>query len=139
MKSWYNRNLTLQGKVTVINTLIVPQFLYMASVLKLHDNQVKKIKDLIINFLWNNKPAKIKYSTMIAPKSRGGYGLQDITLKLKAIALRWIKLIGSTSLPWHEFLQQRVKIPLEEVIHGNLKSEHLPNLIDPFYQDMFRT
>jgi hypothetical protein len=53
--------LTLFGKVTLIKSLIVPQLTYLLSVLpNPGQNYLKDIDSLIFNFLWDNKPPKIK-------------------------------------------------------------------------------
>ena len=61
IQSWSKRSLTLFGKVTIIKSLIVPQLTYLLSVLpNPEQNYLKDIDSLIFNFLWDNKPSKIK-------------------------------------------------------------------------------
>ena len=61
IQSWSKRSLTLFGKVTIIKSLIVPQLTYLLSVLpNPGENYLKDIDSLIFNFLWDNKPPKIK-------------------------------------------------------------------------------
>ena len=38
---------------------------------------LKKIDKILIDYLWNSKPAKIKRSTIIALISEGGMGMID--------------------------------------------------------------
>jgi hypothetical protein len=57
--------LTLFGKVTIIKSVIVPQLTYLLSVLpNPGQNYLKNIDSLIFNFLWDNKPPKIKREVM---------------------------------------------------------------------------
>jgi hypothetical protein len=58
--------LTLFGKVTIIKSLIVPQLTYLLSVLpNPGQNYLKDIDSLIFNFLWDNKPPKIKREVVL--------------------------------------------------------------------------
>ena len=41
-------------------------------------------------FIWNNKPPKIKHSTLIAPHSKGGLNNVDIEGRLRSLQLLWM-------------------------------------------------
>ena len=43
------------------------------------------------NFIWNNSRAKIKHSSIIADYKEGGYKDIDISSKLLAMKISWIK------------------------------------------------
>ena len=63
---WSKRSLTLFGKVAIIKSLIVPQLTYLLSVLPTTgQNYLKDIDSLIFNFLWDNKPPKIKREVIL--------------------------------------------------------------------------
>ena len=74
--------------------LLHTQMLYIASVLYISQWAISKFKTLITNFLWCNKPAKIKYTTMTVPISQGGLQLQDLQTKIEANKISWIKVIN---------------------------------------------
>ena len=66
IQSWSKRSLTLFGKVTIIKSLIVPHLTYLLSVLpNPGQNYLKDIDSLIFNFLWDNKPPKIKREVIL--------------------------------------------------------------------------
>jgi hypothetical protein len=84
IKIWHCRHLALKGKVTIVNSLLVSQMMYIASVIHIPKWAITKYNTLITNFIWDNKPQKIKYTTLIAPISQGGLNLQDLQTKIKA-------------------------------------------------------
>jgi hypothetical protein len=77
-KQWCIRKLTLKGKVLVANTLLLSQLLYLGSCIYNLAWVYDRYKQIITSFIWNNKPPKVKYSTMIAKIEDGGLNLQDL-------------------------------------------------------------
>ena len=65
LKLWNLRKLTLVGKVSVVNTLIVPQMLYLGNVIYIPKQYISKYDQIITSFVWDNKPPKVKYKAMI--------------------------------------------------------------------------
>jgi hypothetical protein len=49
---------------------------------------------MILNFIWNGKPAKVKHSAMINKIGNGGLKLQDFEAKIKFLKIEWIKNIN---------------------------------------------
>ena len=63
LKIWGRRYLTLYGKVTVLNTFVISQLVYLLSVLPSPTKAMfVQIQKLIFGFLWCKKPDKIKRS-----------------------------------------------------------------------------
>jgi hypothetical protein len=101
LKSWKGRNLSLKGKITVINTLALPPLIYLASVIHVPDLVIKGVKDLLLNFLWDGKPSKIAYDVIIQQINCGGLKLVDFEEKIKAIKVGWItRLTDSSNGRW---------------------------------------
>ena len=87
LNAWYNRGLSLQGKINVVNTLVASLFVYKMMVLPtIPHTIVKCIDNIIREFLWNGKKAKIAYKILQNPKYSGGLNL--VNLKNKDIALK---------------------------------------------------
>ena len=94
LNTWYNRGLTLIGKVQVINTLIASLFVYKMMVLPLIPKDiVKNINNIIRNFIWNNKKAKIAYNILQLPKRQGGLGLVNLEHKEYALKATWPQIL----------------------------------------------
>ena len=60
LNSWKRRNLTLYGKVNIVKTLGLSKLIYSASVLVIPEQLINEINSIILNFIWDGKPAKIK-------------------------------------------------------------------------------
>ena len=88
---WRSRNLSLKGKITIIKTLAIPQIQFLFNMIYIPDNVIKKIDELVYNFLWNSKPPKIKKSTIIAPIKEGGLGMIDTQTIHQSAKISWIK------------------------------------------------
>ena len=93
---WSSRKLTLYGKVTVINSLVIPKLLYCISLLSVPQYVIDKIEKLIFQYLWG-KTDKIKRKTVIGTTSQGGLNITDIKLKICAVKVSWINKLLSTN------------------------------------------
>ena len=88
---WYYRNMTLTGKVLIINSLMASLFVYRMQVISLiREKDVNEVNKVISDFLWKGKKAKIKLSTLKCSKADGGLGLVDIRAKHEALLYNWI-------------------------------------------------
>ena len=50
----------------LLKSLAIPQLLYTSSVLHVPNAFIEKVDTNMTRFLWNNKPAKIKASTIVS-------------------------------------------------------------------------
>ena len=62
----------------IIKTLILPQVTHLLGMTFTPNSVLENIDKLCFNFLWNNKPPKIKRETIIATTQRGGLRMPDI-------------------------------------------------------------
>ena len=91
LASWKCRNLSIKGKVTVINVLAISPLLYLANVIAVPPQVVCEVKQLITDFLWDSKPPKISYNVMIQSIENGGMNLVDFDSKLKSLRVSFVK------------------------------------------------
>ena len=79
LKQWQHRKLSLIGKITVIKSYAFPKLVYPLTVLPNPPNDIlKKINNAIFEFLWDNKPDKIKRQTITQDYEKGGLKMLDI-------------------------------------------------------------
>ena len=97
---WKQRNLSWKGRIVIIKSLILSQFTHLFSMLYTPPYVLEKLKRLILNFLWNNKPPRVKYETMIANIKDGGLKLPDITSFHNAQKAFWIKRLQTSRGKW---------------------------------------
>ena len=79
LNSWSNRNLSLLGKVQVVNTMVASQMVYKMMVLPMMPrNIIKNIENLIRSYIWSGKKSKISFSILQNPKREGGLNLVNL-------------------------------------------------------------
>ena len=88
---WSKRDLTLLGKVTIIKSLILSQFTYLAIPLPRPNKElIARLNTLIFHFLWGCKRDKVKRDVITRSREEGGLGLiypYDFILSLKLTLL----------------------------------------------------
>lgn len=98
---WMQRDLSLKGKITILKTLAIPQLLYACSVLYVPDEFIYKVNNEIVRFIWNHKPAKIKWACLISDYTEGGLRAPDIKCMIHAQKITWIKrMLFSKNTKW---------------------------------------
>ena len=98
LNSWKRRNLTLLGKINIVKTLGLSKLIYNTSVLVIPEQLIKEINSIIFNFIWDEKPPKIKKSTIIGERKHGGLKMTDFNILNKALKVAWIPRIKSESV-----------------------------------------
>ena len=93
---WQHRELSLQGKVLILNTPGLSSLVYLGSVQPIPITCLQSINTLIFKCLWSGKTVAINRATLFLSKDRGGLGITDLEIKLPARQLKWLK---STTSP----------------------------------------
>ena len=135
LKSWKCRYLSLKGKITVINTLALSQLIYLCSIIYVPENVYSEVKKIILDFLWDGKPAKISYNTLIQGIENGGLKLIDLKSKVKSLSIAWIKrLTGESDAKW-KFIPKILYKTCDLKFYFLCNSSPLTAVIQPkFYQ-----
>ena len=93
-KMWQQRDLSLIGKILIVNTLITSLLVYKMAVLPmLSDSYCKRLMEQITKFIWNQKKAKISIKILQGNKSDGGLALVNLQKKDMAIKISWLPRI----------------------------------------------
>ncbi len=93
LNSWKCRNLSLKGKITIVNTLALSSLLYLASVIHVPSIVFKEVKHIIVDFIWEGKTSKIAYDVLIQQTEEGGLKLVDFEDKVKSLKVMWVKCL----------------------------------------------
>ena len=94
LSSWYNRGLSLLGKVQVINTLVASLYVYKMMVLPcIPRKTVSTINNIIRDFIWDGKKSKIALNILQNTKKCGGLNLVDFPKKDIALKATWPKIL----------------------------------------------
>lgn len=101
LSRWNSRNLTPIGKITVIKTLIVPKINHL--ILTLPNPTLKFIRSFerkLFKFIWNEKPDKIKRSTLIQGYENAGLKMIDFENFMIALKSSWIRRLIFSNSKW---------------------------------------
>uniref|UniRef100_A0A803SRA5 Reverse transcriptase domain-containing protein n=1 Tax=Anolis carolinensis TaxID=28377 RepID=A0A803SRA5_ANOCA len=121
IEGWKHLKISLMGRIAIIKMNILPKLLYL-----FRNIPIIRGKKLFVEwnweinkFIWQNKKPRIKFSTMITPKERGGFDVPSLQLYHDACALEWtidwvklekIKLLTIEGFNlrwgWHGYLWQ---------------------------------
>ena len=96
LKAWKNCDLSIIGKVTIVNSLVASLFVHKMMVLpSITEKNLTLIEGEISKFIWNGAKAKISIKKLQRNKRQGG--LQLVCLRRREIALKatWIQLLRS--------------------------------------------
>ena len=131
---WQQRQLTLTGRVLVINTLVESKLVYRLSILPFLDNKwVEEFQQCIISYVWQGKRPKINFGTLTAPKSQGGLRLCDVNAKHKALLCQWIFVLEPNTFLW--LAMKSALKPYSEHMSliwcFNLKVKHIEKELSP--------
>ena len=138
LKKWRSRNLSLLGKVLIVNSLVASLFVYKMSVLpKIPSEFVKKMNKIIESFIWNDRRAKIPIKVLQISKQEGGTGLVNLELKDCALKANWVRILKSDQLVT-EFMKKKLSTELgNEIWECNLKKKDIEsNFKDSFWRDV---
>ena len=87
---WRQRDLTIIGRILVTKAHGISNLIYSMSTQYTTESMLQEAHKSINRFIWNNKPPKVKHTTLIAPENEGGLKAPDIFLFNKAIKLTWL-------------------------------------------------
>lgn len=94
LHKWKRWKLSLFGKITVLKTFAMPKLIYPLTVLHNPDQEIiNKIKKLMFNFLWDNKPDKISRDKIIQDYQHGGLKMLDVESFIYSLKCSWVKRI----------------------------------------------
>ena len=108
---WKKILLTPFGKITVIKTNILSKCIHLLTSIESSETFLKDIHKSIFNFLWDDKPDKIKRSCLMGDYTSGGMKMIDIYNFERALKVSWIKrLMYQKKSLWNQLFDVTYKI-----------------------------
>ena len=141
LHNWKKRKLSLLGKIYVINSLIASLFIYKMMVLpKIPDIYVKKVEDIIVQYIWNGHKPKIALKALQASKKSGGAKLVDLSKRDTALKATWISILEKDK-QLSNLVYSVMKIEIgDQLWKCNLEPRDIDNVLDklqdPFWKDV---
>ena len=138
IQHWSARKLTWFGKITVIKSVILSKLNYNISSIETSEALVTAVQKLINDFLWDNKPPRIKFKTAISKTQYGGLNLPHIESYVKSQKITWINRIlkQQSHFVVHLLMHVLPNMNLCDFLSCNLHPDQLDERIPNFYRQI---
>ncbi len=137
---WRTRKLTLQGKILIIKSLLLPTIVYSASLLPIPEGVIKRVNNVLYNYIWG-KTDRIQRDVLINEFQNGGLCMIDVESHFMALKAAWIPLIfnKSTAL-WKQLPQSHLFKATNGLVaqmsFTSIKQMPIINTVPKFYQEV---
>jgi len=135
LNTFRSRDISFQGKSTVIHSLACSKLWYIGSIFPLPKLMADRFTRLIFQFFWGSTFEPVRRTVMMNDIYHGGFSLINISIKLKAFMLSHIKkLINEPKNIWSSFAIYWIGMYLRKH-NSSFASLQIPHstYIPPFY------
>ena len=102
---WKGRGLTLYGRAQIINSLLLPRLIYIATMFAVPKEVIKDINRIVFKFLWRGQDRVVR-TAMINSYENGGLRVLDF----ETVRLSWLKRVfTSENTGWRSYLTHLLK------------------------------
>lgn len=136
LTKWKQRNLSMGGRITLINSVLTALPIYLLSFFKIPKLVVQKITSIQRNFWWGSLQDSIKipwvrWDIVCLPKSKGGLGIKDLIKFNEALLAKWgWELANNQNQLWATILLCRYGGWRDLISHRNC------SLDSPWWKDL---
>ncbi|KAG0927124.1 hypothetical protein G6F32_012977 [Rhizopus arrhizus] len=85
------RQLSIRGRVILVNTLILSKLWYCLRVVSLPKHFFKQIRSMIYQFIMKGIKPRFQYAHLCQPIIKGGLGLLDPMIQHRCLQFRWLR------------------------------------------------
>ena len=135
LTQWKQRNLSLIGRILIAKSQGISNLVYTMSTQYTDPKWLSEPHRCLRNFIWNDRPSKVKHNTLAASYTQGGLKAPDIFLFNKAIKLAWVGRILSKD-NWNVVLESQLHKygGLLLLLNCNFAPQKIQ--VAPFYRQM---
>ena len=139
LNQWRRRSLTPLGKITVLKTLILSNFIHLFTTLPSPpDTFLRNLNTIFFSFLWDNKPEKISCKTVKSDYKYGDLRMVDIHHFMISLKLSWLqKLFKQVNPPWKVFISEIMDYKGVFLLGSQWSKITASPLQNPFWKDIF--
>lgn len=103
--AWSRRDLSIQGRLTVIRTMATSTLWFLASVAPPPDLTLSAVATMVGRYLWKGKKSgPLSREMCLTPRSKGGLGMLDVPSICKALQFRVLaRLLDGSQANWKFF------------------------------------
>ena len=91
LSSWRQSILSFQGRALVINTLVLSQVWYVASLIHMPPWVLGKLLRLVFSFFWKGKMDLVAPTVVVQAPSVDGFSVVDVKLKVQSLLVQWVR------------------------------------------------
>ena len=116
---WNKRDLTVYGRITLIKSFLLSQFVYLAIPLPRPSTAViKQVNSLIYKFMWGGGREKIKREIVNLSREQGGLGMIDFNSFISSLKIKLLQKIMNENFhhAWKSIIVNQLAYPLHITI-----------------------
>lgn len=92
LNQWKQHSLSLIGKILIVKTFAISQFIYLANLVPFPQNIIAEVESILYEFIWDGRTCKVKRDLFIQDYENGGLKMPDLSTIVKVQKLKWIQL-----------------------------------------------
>jgi hypothetical protein len=101
---WKQRNLSIPGKITVINTLLTSQIWYLSAIYPMPNQHMENLQKLFENFSWKDGKHLIQKEILYKTPEEGRINLTHIKTKIQTQRVKFIlRYLDENDYKWKAF------------------------------------
>ena len=141
---WKRRSITPIGKVTVIKTLLLPQFNHLFTSILIPEKMLNQLNTIFLKFIWDGKVEKVSRNTLCKEDKAGGLKMVSTYHFEKSLKLSWFKKIISETTsnppPWFTLLTTYMgNLENLTVLGPEWLDLKLRKMTNPFWNTVFQS
>lgn len=121
LQRWSARHLSILGRILILKTFAISQFIFIMQSIVLDDRHFKMINQLLYKFVWNRHyraakaPERVKRDIVNTPINLGGFGMLDVSDLDKSLKLRSLGRLLESKHPF--LVKVRDQLELDDFFH----------------------
>ena len=120
--SWLYRHLSPIGRITIIKSLALSKLSHVVLACPhISPNVLKELTSMSFNFLWKNKPDRIKRCEVTLPYDKGGLNMPDIDSFWSSLKMSWSRRLMDEDCAWQKILKLNLiyeNYELSDILYG---------------------
>ena len=139
LSNWIGRGLTLKGRTLIAKTLGMSQMIFSIISGVAGIKTKKKIDDILLDFLWEHRKAKLKRAVLIQDYADAGLKFPCIYSIYSSLKCKWLKrLQDSVGKKWSFFFHREAILDggIEKILQSNYRTDRLNGKYNSFYKDV---
>ena len=137
---WKRRNLTPIGKICIVKTLLLSKMVHLFMALpKPTTKQLNQIQNILFEFIWGNKPDKVKRTKLIQQYSSDGLKMINVDAFIDSLKFAFLRRLTKSSGDWTMLFYNYLPNIFTILTYGSEKLKEIaPKIANLFYADMLK-